>query len=515
MRKLLLLVVLLLVSSCYSTHSESTLMDYKCPDCNLILISIDTLRADHLGCYGYPRNTSPNIDKLAAKSLLFENFYSVAPWTLPSHASMFTSLYPSQHGAHSINGSVEWEMNGKIAENIATLPEILKKYNLTTIGITGGGYVGSNFGFSRGFDTFMEIGFTTSINDSIKEFEEQLPGLKQKHFFLFFHTYQVHAPHHPEERFLKLYNQINDTVKLALLQRMDSLEKEYNLSCLLHLITNITNVSSDEANVSITRMIKDGTIKVVEENNKTTLRLNLWNSDKNRQHIINLYDADVKQMDYYIGKMFDLLEQSNLLNKTIIIFTADHGEAFMEYHDHNTSRDCGHYSLYNPVLHIPLIVYIPNVEPQILEEQYSTLDLMPTILSLLDISHNTSMFMGRNIFSDGIPGTRVIFAEEFRGVGWKAVITPRYKFIDHLSTLYGELYDLEQDPHETKNLYLKYPKLVKKFRWMLRSYTSNRYFVSGYKLIQVGNPIASLQSNRKANITDETITRLRQLGYLN
>ncbi len=92
-RQLLILFVLLLLSSC----SENETVSYKCPDCNIILISIDTLRADHLGCYGYYRNTSPFIDSIAKQGIIFTKHISQAPYTSPSHMSMFTSLYPSQH----------------------------------------------------------------------------------------------------------------------------------------------------------------------------------------------------------------------------------------------------------------------------------------------------------------------------------------------------------------------------------------------------------------------------------
>ena len=119
-------------------------------DLNLIIISLDTLRYDHLGCYGYGREVSPNVDRMAAEGLMFRHAYSHAPYTLPSHASLFTSLYPSVHGA-------EFKEQGLLPEGVPLLAEILADQGLATASFNGGGYVSHEFGFHRGFDLFCEV----------------------------------------------------------------------------------------------------------------------------------------------------------------------------------------------------------------------------------------------------------------------------------------------------------------------------------------------------------------------
>lgn len=116
---------------------------------NVILISLDTLRADHLGSYGYYRDTSPNIDKLAEEGILFENAYSQAPWTLPSMATVHTSLYPTEHGV--IEGYL------KIKKNLITLAEYMKNDFYKTMAVTTHSFVDSKHGFSQGFDIFDEM----------------------------------------------------------------------------------------------------------------------------------------------------------------------------------------------------------------------------------------------------------------------------------------------------------------------------------------------------------------------
>jgi len=119
---------------------------FRYEEINVILIAIDTLRADHLGCYGYNKQTSPHIDRLARDSILFKKTMSQNPWTLPSFASLFSSLYPSQHLAGLSRKSLE--------NQFVTLPEILKEHGYYTIAFTGGGYLSEPFGFSQGFDSF-------------------------------------------------------------------------------------------------------------------------------------------------------------------------------------------------------------------------------------------------------------------------------------------------------------------------------------------------------------------------
>src|SRR3972149_8651863 len=116
---------------------------------NIIIIILDTARAQSFSCYGYKRKTTPNIDRIAQGAVLFENAISPSPWTLPAHASIFTGMYPSRHGCH--------ERHKFLNRNLPTLPEILKNIGYRTIGISNNSWISKNFGFDRGFDSFIKL----------------------------------------------------------------------------------------------------------------------------------------------------------------------------------------------------------------------------------------------------------------------------------------------------------------------------------------------------------------------
>ena len=166
---------------------------------NLILISIDTLRADHLGCYGYDRPTSPIIDKLASKGVLFKDVSATSPWTLPSHGSLLTSFYPSQIGLSS--------KQGKLALHIETLATILSRYNFTTAAFANSIFVSEKYGFDQGFDFFHYIpeSYTTTgvapiiINHAVRWVQNH----KDHQFFLFLHFYDIHSDYRSLPRYEK------------------------------------------------------------------------------------------------------------------------------------------------------------------------------------------------------------------------------------------------------------------------------------------------------------------------
>lgn len=157
---------------------------------NVILISLDTLRADRLGCYGYKRRkTSPNIDALAEKSILFVEAISQSPWTRPSHASIFTGLYPSYHGAFSAEPHEGPSLAGK------TIAEDLRDHGYVTQAITGSGNIGAVFGFFHGFDRYFESAISEMDgSDLFKRAEDWIRENKREKFFLFLHTYDIHGP---------------------------------------------------------------------------------------------------------------------------------------------------------------------------------------------------------------------------------------------------------------------------------------------------------------------------------
>jgi arylsulfatase A-like enzyme len=157
---------------------------------NVILISLDALRQDHLGCYGYNRNASPNIDKIAGESTIFTNAITTANWTIPSHMSILTGLYPMEAGY--VPGGLLNEQSF-IAENVRTLAEYLKNNGYFTLGVHGGGYVSEFYGFDKGFSAYIKG--SKDIAQGVRTIIENLDTHKESNFFLFFHTLEIHWPY--------------------------------------------------------------------------------------------------------------------------------------------------------------------------------------------------------------------------------------------------------------------------------------------------------------------------------
>ena len=170
-------------------------------NCSVLLISVDTLRADRLNCYGFKRHiTSPNIDSLARDGILFENCITASPWTIPAHMSMLTSLHPSTHGMtipfHELFKDlyhISYDLS-KLPESRTTLAEVLKTNGFTTAAFTGGGTLEPVIGFGQGFDLYD----TSMVKLGDHNMSAMYDWIKQnwnRQFFLFWHHFEVHAPY--------------------------------------------------------------------------------------------------------------------------------------------------------------------------------------------------------------------------------------------------------------------------------------------------------------------------------
>ena len=327
---------------------------------NIILISIDTLRADHLGCYGYPRKTSPNIDTLANDGVLFTNVFTATPITLPSHMSMLTSLYPINHKICTSPLGGPLGGSQKLDPSIVTLCELLRKENYFTTAFTGGMQVSSYFGFAKGFDYYQEnkhhiIEDTAEILS--KKASNWVNNNKNKNFFLFLHTYQVHSPYSPPPPYDQIFLNENAKWKSADLTMILAERQGY-----------YSKLTDDE-----------------------------------RENLISLYDGGIKYTDeYFIGPFIEELKKLNLYDKTMIIFTSDHGEEFYEH----KGWDHGH-SLYTEQIKIPLIIKFPysRFKGKRVKDIARIVDIMPTILKEAEVNI-------QNLNSDGKSLIQVINGNE-------------------------------------------------------------------------------------------------------
>ncbi len=369
---------------------------------NVILISVDSLRADHLSCYGYFRNTSPNIDKLANEGILFEQGISQADWTLPSLVSLFTSKYISVHGICWFN---------KLPDSELTFTEVLKKCNYRTAAFYGKLNL-TNSNLFQGFD------FCDGKKDNLASFKDLVPSainwLKENRnskFFLFLHGLDVHEPYHtPNENiFDPDYNGIADYICLTKLAR--------------HRVYRNFYFTEGGKMISLT--------------------------SKDISHIIAHYDAGISYADGFIGELLRSLDELNLTDKTIIILLSSHGE---ELFDRGVIMQHGP-RYYDEIIRVPLIIKHPQIKGSIrIRTQAQLIDVMPTILDFLDIPKNKEI-QGNSLISL-IEGNASADFNEYVFSGIFTVRSLKWKLIDK-----KELYNLIKDPKELNNLAINYPEI--------------------------------------------------------
>ena len=297
------------------------------PTRGYVVISIDTLRADHLGCYGYPKPTSPFIDELARRGTLFEEAYAQFPSTLVSHMSMFTGLHPREHGVVTASSV--------LAPQIESFPEVFQRAGFRSAGFTEGGYVSGRYGFRRGFDTFVarDRAGERPLARTFARGMEFLAGLPaDARFLLFLHTYAVHSPYDAPERY---------------------------------------RVPFWPGSLPAGGI--DGTPYALNSANASEQEL----SPEAIAYVTALYDAGIRETDETLRRFFAELGRLGLAGDTTVIVTSDHGEELRDHgHFHHTQ-------LYREVLRVPLIVVHPQRPGGVRQPGIVQLvDLAPTLYEL-------------------------------------------------------------------------------------------------------------------------------------
>lgn len=440
---------------------------------NLLLISIDTLRADHLGCYGYDRPTSPTIDRLAAEGLVFADASTTSPWTLPSHASMLTGLYPRRHGLRlPVNTFPQARMAAhksgvetrgyKVGQT--TLAECLSAAGYATAAFVNFTLVSERYGFDRGFVRFRHIENDPSSPDPSAVAEKAVAWLKQppdKPFFLFLHFYDVHSPYRSlpeyEARFFHEYD--------GFLYRTGRF--------------HFPKIMSGE----------------------------YVPGDADVQYLEDLYDAAIRQLDDGLADIVATLDETGLLDETLIVLTSDHGEQFM---DHGSlSHGENHYQ---EVMRVPWIMRGPGIAAgRRIESMVSLIDLMPTVLDVLQVPSPPGLdglnvaptwqdppgeLVPRSIFAEAELSTDFQFKPGTFDVK-KAVRDARFKLHHDASTNQRELYDLLADPGETSNLAETEKDVSDRLMRELEAFMS-----------------APATSQPSAPLTSEQMRSLKSVGYV-
>jgi len=366
----------------------------------VILVSIDSLRPDHLGSYGYPKPTSPRIDAFRRESVLLRQVVASAPSTLASHASMFTSLPIQHHGASVAAQSA-------LRPGIVTLAELLRRGGFETASFNGGGQLHRSFGLDRGFSVYQsatdssdaDIGEDT-LSQQVERARPWLESVRSRPFFLFLHTYEVHHPYTPSpERLRAMEPSYSGTLPAAISIRL--LEK----------------INSGE------HVLRPGDL----------------------EHIVAAYDAEIASADEGFGELLALLRRLGRYDSSIVVLTSDHGEAFGEHGEVGWHGD----ALYDEQVRVPLILKLPGARlaGRALETQVRLIDLAPSLLSLLGLPA-PEQFSGVPVdFAGGAPEHPPWCVSGIDGQPNSAAVrTERWKWYE------GRLYDLAHDPRETRDV---------------------------------------------------------------
>lgn len=417
-----LLLAATLLAGCRNSDPPKTTEKPAAPHWNVLLISIDSLRSDHLSCYGYSRPTSPNIDKLAASGTLFEQMISSSAWTLPAHASMFTGLAESVHGAI--------DPQHRLPDSRPTLAAILKGAGYTTAGYFSGPFLHPVFGLGRGFDRYIDCSSyadrsaataskdgtidSRDIDDashrditSPRVYEQARAFLNEKRtqpFFLFVHLWDVHYDYIPPAPYDRKF------------------DPDYK-----------------------------GTIN--GENFFDNPAVNARMPRRDLDHLIALYDGEIAWTDEHVGKILAELDRLDLARNTLVVLTSDHGTAFFD-HLMKGHRN----SLFEELIHIPLIVRLPGSVRQTprIAAQTRMIDIAPTILDCLGIRPAPAM-MGRSLTpaltGATLPDTEPALSEMLcYGFESRSSRFGGRKYIAEMKQKAAVAYDLQRDPGERASI---------------------------------------------------------------
>jgi arylsulfatase A-like enzyme len=473
---------------------------------NIVMIWIDTLRADHLNCYGYNRKTSPNLDKLALESIVFENNFTSHTVTLPSFMSIITSLYPASHGVLHI-------AKDKLSPQVKTLAQILKLYDYKGIwlGPRGDPQLDPEIGFGRGFDT---VGiFPYNLTKAKKVLFKLIEKHKTEKFFLNFHTYKVHAPYMPSrkykekftkekreeiiENFKELEKTTVDAFKDGVHRKNEIVWKELgeNLSNELRS-ENLFTENYISSRKNIVSFLKKKNKKYLWDRIKMQIYKSRINTNDNEimNHLKALYDGEILEFDTeIIGPVIRKLKESNLYKKTIIIICSDHGEEFGEH------GRLGHgETLYEEVIYVPLIIKVPWIKRgQRIRELTQTVDITPTILDLVDIPI-PSPSQGKSLLPLINRENNQAFREYVFGHLPNEKLSIRSKDWKYILNQDGskELYHLESDPEEERNTLI----FASKLQLMLLKW-------------EVSLPSYKVESSFLPHIDKKTQERIKKKGY--
>jgi arylsulfatase A-like enzyme len=435
---------------------------------NVLLISIDTLRPDHLGCYGYERPTSPALDALAAEGARFTTAVSPTSWTLPAHMTLLTALPPEVHGV--IDDGL------RLDASTVTLAEVLRARGYATAGFVSGPYLDAGYGFARGFDHYDDYSAVRLSQPAVHRArtspalfgvldawleEWHVAPAPRKPFFVFLHMWDVHYDFNPPPPYDTLFDP-----------------------------TYTGDVDGEDF--------------------ETGTQVYAGMPARDLEHVIALYDGEIRYTDEWVGRIVDALRRRGVLDETVTIVTSDHGEEFFE-HGMKGHRN----GLYDESIRVPLVIRHPTAIPPgtVVDRQVRLMDVAPTVLALtttpppptFGLPQTAELYAARSLlpliqgtapdqpsppaFADLHPHVQSAIRHESK----KLIQTPFTDPKDHL-------FDLQKDPNEQTNLATTDPQSKTALEQELAAWHATAKIAA--------------KTARAAAMTEDHKEALRALGYI-
>lgn len=422
---------------------------------NIILVLVDTLRADRLGCYGFPEGTSPNIDAFSADSIQFEQAIAAAPWTSPSIASIITS-----QSAATLGIMLAWHSSlMNLANRFVTMAEICKENNYLTKGIISNALIARKTGFGQGFDSYDEenaLGHDHISSPSVtRKAIAFVEANRDRKFFLFLHYFDPHCNYIPHGG----YNRVPDYA--------GPLNSEIPITDLLDMAPYMSQHDID--------------------------------------YLRNNYESEIHYTDRHIGMFLDRLRKLDLYDNALIIFTSDHGEEFFDrgnYYIGHTE------TLYQELIHVPLLIKLPGAsEKTIVPQAVDLIDLLPSVMDFCKLKLPEGDQFAGEVFDLQrprlYPEEKPIFSDTCHPVlRMRSVIRQGWKLIDYPNMRLKKLYDLKRDPLEKENLYGSCEQVSDQLEALLQQWKAPT------------NMPVDTPPRDEMGFSDKEKARLKALGYM-
>ena len=424
----------------------------------MILISLDTVRADHLSLYGYGRETTPELEALADECLVFEQAYTTAPWTQPAHMSLFTGLYPMQH-----------EVQGRdtaLADAIPTLAERLREAGYRTAGFYSPGWIDERYGFGRGFDLFRPHEGGAQADRHLREWMEEQTG--DEPFFLFLHVFDAH----------------NEPLDVP------------------------GGLPYDAPGEFATTFLPDARERLAGISPKDLWTGAVEPTPEQLEAIVALYDGGLRYVDHLVGTWVAAWRRRGILDRALLIVTSDHGEPLGQ----RDGKLRGHGQMWEEGLHVPLVLRLPAGHPAAppsipagglrRTEPVSLVDVVPTVLEVLGLDPAPAL-PGRSLLGERAPPLALVAQHP----SWSVARYGPYKYVVPARQRQSgreKIYHLERDRGEERPLEREGDAAV-----------FERVRAELGPLLGRASPLflPRAQVQRAAPLDAEGLARLRNLGY--